>query len=320
MKKVLFLILILALFSCKKPKDGVPTLTTTEITKITGNSATSGGNIIDEGSGTITARGVCWSKDITPTIKDNKTSDGAGAGTFTSSISGLSIGTTYYTRAYATNSSGTGYGMVLSFSTPIADFDGNFYHTIKIGSQIWMVENLKTTKYSDGNPISNITSNTQWGSLTTGAYCDYNNDKTNSDTYGRLYNWYAINSEKLCPTGSHVSTYTEWATIILSLGGDTTLGGSLDLAGCKLKEAGVTHWWGPNIGATNEVGFTALPGAYRKDDGTWGYTIGVSGFWWTSTRFRTNQAKNWYLDYRFKNAYWNNLYNNSGFSVRCVID
>ena len=118
-----FLLLISVLFSCKKEK--VPTLTTTTVTNISGTTATSGGTITDEGSGTITVRGVCWSTTLTPTIADKKTVNGAGAGTFTSNLTELNKATTYYVRAYASNKAGTGYGMVMSFNTLTIDVPTN---------------------------------------------------------------------------------------------------------------------------------------------------------------------------------------------------
>jgi uncharacterized protein (TIGR02145 family) len=176
-----------------------------------------------------------------------------------------------------------------------------------------MAENLKTTKYSSGDPISNVTDGTAWSNLTTGAYCDYNDSLGNSTTYGKLYNWYTVaDSRNVCPTGWHVSTDVEWTTLITYLGGELVAGG-------KLKENCATNWQSPNTGATNATGFTALPGGYRYDDGTF-QSIGYSGFWWSSTAFDTSA---WY-QYMYHNytgvlkSYFN--LKPSGFSVRCVMD
>ncbi len=200
----------------------------------------------------------------------------------------------------------------------MTDQDGNVYKTVTIGTQTWMAENLRTTKYNDGTVIPNVTSSSEWSKLTTGAYCNYNNviSKDTIDTYGHLYNWYAVNTEKLAPKGWHVPTNVEWTTLISYLGGKST-------AGSKLKEIGITHWKSPNTDATNESGFTALPGGYRCFDGAFDdreYYFGGYGWWWSSN------AENPY-------AYYSSLGYDSddidcearttkqyGFSVRCVKD
>ena len=133
----------------------------------------------------------------------------------------------------------------------ITDIDGNTYKTVTIGTQTWMAENLKVTKYNDGIAIPNVTDNTAWRELTTGALCDYGNTPSNSETYGKLYNWHAVNTGKLCPTGWHVPSDAEWTELTDYLGGTS-------VAGDKLKETGSTHWSNLRTGATNETGFTAL--------------------------------------------------------------
>ncbi|MEI6754179.1 MAG: FISUMP domain-containing protein [Paludibacter sp.] len=296
----------------------LPTLTTTAVSGITTSSATSGGNVIADGGATIIARGVCWSTSSTPTISNSKTSDGMGIGTFTSSITGLYDGTTYYVRAYATNSAGTNYGTEVSFKTnnlTVTDIDGNVYHTITIGTQTWMVENLKTTTYNDGAAIPNVTDDTAWKALTTPAYCWYNNDAaTFKNTYGALYNWYAVNTGKLAPIGWHVPSDAEWTTLTDYLGGGNVAGG-------KLKEIGTTHWLSPNYGATNEIGFSALPGGRREGywDGAFS-TLGEDGGWWCETEFSTWNA--WYRNmFNLNSAVGrSNYYKYNGFSVRCVRD
>jgi len=157
----------------------------------------------------------------------------------------------------------------------VTDIDGNTYQTIVIGSQVWLVENLKTTKYNDGTAIPLVTGNTEWISLTSPGYCWYENDITYKETYGSLYNWYAVNTGKLCPEGWHVPSDAEWTKLTDFLGGE-------NIAGGKLKEAGTAHWDNPNAGATNESGFTALPGGFRGAQGTWHY-IGYWAEYWTST-------------------------------------
>jgi uncharacterized protein (TIGR02145 family) len=191
----------------------------------------------------------------------------------------------------------------------MTDWDGDVYKTVTIGSQTWMAENLRTTKYNDGKPIPNVTNSDSRQSLTTAAYCNSHNT-TNADTiatYGRLYNWYTVNTGLLAPRGWHVPTDAEWTTLITYLGGESEAGG-------KLKEAGITHWFISNIGATNETGFTALPGGYRSDIGK--FDIGIYGYWWSASEYETY----WVMYYINS---WGGNFNYSrklGCSVRCVRD
>jgi uncharacterized protein (TIGR02145 family) len=294
-----------------------PTLTTTAAFSITGTNATSGGNVTSDGGATVTARGVCWSTAQNPTTANSKTADGSGTGTFTSSIIGLTPNTPYYIRAYATNSVGTTYGTQVSFTTLLAgqfsDIDGNVYNTVTIGTQEWMKENLKTTKYNDGTDIPLVTDNTAWINLSTPGYCWYNNDAaTYKASYGAMYNWYAVNTGKLCPTGWHVPTDAEWETLSTYLGGWEIVGG-------KLKETGTAHWTSPNNGATNETGFTALPGGYRANGGLFDH-IGLNGSWWSSTEDDAFLA--WVHGMGYDGS-WGSRFTNTkvnGFSVRCIKD
>ncbi|MBL0286085.1 MAG: fibrobacter succinogenes major paralogous domain-containing protein [Bacteroidetes bacterium] len=167
-------------------------------------------------------------------------------------------------RAYATNSIGTAYGSQLVFITSnttslcgtVTDIDGNVYNTVTIGAQCWMMENLKTTKYNDGTAIPNVTSNTEWGALNTGAWCYYSNDANNNNTYGKLYNWYSVNTGRLAPNGWHVPTDIEWLELRDYLGGSQQAGG-------KMKSISIL-WSPPNVGADNSSGFTALPSGFRN--------------------------------------------------------
>lgn len=373
------LLFLLIVNSCKKKE--VPTVTTSGIDNITATTAISGGRVTNEGSAKVIERGVCWSTGE-PSILDSKTSDGIGAGSFTSNISDLNPATLYWVRAYATNSFGTGYGMAMmlltkgqypnattlpatdittttvtlngivnpnhltssvtfeygtttaygqtsnaiespvsgntnvnvsvnitgldpattyhfrvvsqnslgtsygddmTFATTITgitgtlnDINGNIYHSIGIGYQMWMVENLRTTLFNDNTAIPLVTDITAWNNLSSPGYTWYNNDEANfNTTYGAMYNWYAVNTGKLCPSGWHIPTDAEWTTLLSFLGGESIAGG-------KLKETGIAHWLNPNVGATNETGFTALPGGDRNSNGTF-YSIGEQGNWWSST-------------------------------------
>ncbi|MBK7695522.1 MAG: fibrobacter succinogenes major paralogous domain-containing protein [Saprospiraceae bacterium] len=201
----------------------------------------------------------------------------------------------------------------------VTDIDGNVYHTVTIGSQTWMVENLNTSRYRDSTLIPNVTDNLAWISLTTGAFCDYENLPSNSKTYGKLYNWYAVtDSHNICPIGWHIPSDAEWTTLTDFLGGENTAGG-------KLKEAGTTHWQSPNYGATNESGFTALPGGRRNSDGSFENPLNklgirYDGAWWTSTLFGMHSI--WYrsIGYSGIGVGRNDSMETNGFSIRCIKD
>lgn len=195
----------------------------------------------------------------------------------------------------------------------VTDIDGNVYHTVTIGAQIWMVENLKTTKYRDGSVIPAVSDSATWRNLSTGAYSNNSVDVSNSATYGRLYNWYAVNdNRKLAPVGWHVASDTEWTTLTTYTGG-TSSGG-------KLKETGITHWLTPNTGATNETGFTALAGGQRSDTGANLNSIGKYGYWWTSTESGTDIAWPRGLSYNDTGVGRFSYHKPYGMSVRCIKD
>ncbi|MEI6140104.1 MAG: fibrobacter succinogenes major paralogous domain-containing protein [Mariniphaga sp.] len=198
-------------------------------------------------------------------------------------------------------------------SDTVSDIDGNVYHTVKIGNQIWMLENLKTTKYRNGDLIPNI-ADTLWKNLYTAAYCWYGNKIAHKSTYGAVYNWYAVSdSRNIAPTGWHVATRIEWETLIENQGGITIAGG-------KLKEAGTTHWTDPNTGATNSSGFTALPGGFQESIGGGVYGMGKYGDWWSSTSTSTTLAWNCELSSISVAVRTMSFTKKGGFSVRCVKD
>ena len=189
--------------------------------------------------------------------------------------------------------------------------DGETYKWVRIGSQVWMAENLKATKYYDGTSIPNVTDNAAWTSLTSGAYCWYNNDIKNKNTYGGLYNWFAVSAGMLCPTGWHIPTDAEWNTLFSFLGGERVAGG-------KMKS--VTGWKSPNTGSTNSSGFSALPGGRRYYDVGSFYNVGNSGYWWSSSESEISNAlsRGLYYDYAVLDRF--NFDKRYGFSVRCLKD
>jgi uncharacterized protein (TIGR02145 family) len=196
----------------------------------------------------------------------------------------------------------------------VTDADGNQYGVISIGTQTWMAGNLRVTHYNDGTPILNITDAWDWGHTGTGAWCEYDNSATNGNVYGKLYNWYAVNTNKLAPVGWHVPTYAEWQTLEIYLGNNDSTGG-------RLKETGFNHWQNPNALATNERGFTALPGGSRFSTGTFS-GLTYNGYWWTSSEGLSDTAYGRYrfMDFSLGGVYGTEDYKVDGLSVRCIKD
>jgi len=294
------------LSACAGQAD-MPTVTTDEVTAITYNSATVNATVTDDGGAPIEARGVCYSTSPQPSLDNGTcTSNDRGTGSFSAAIENLDTGQVYYTRAYATHSEGTGYGNDiqlqllggdeifnpnLTYGTLI-DLEGNDYATIVIGTQEWMAENLRVCKYANGDMIPNITDDEQWDGLATatGAWCHYDNDSQYENPYGKIYNAAAVaDSRGVCPAGWHVPTHAEWCVLEKYLdpmakdSADPSIGPRSFVAGGKLKSTGSQHWYSPNSGATNESGFSALPGGGRfyQPNGFVGLT--GSGGWWTSS-------------------------------------
>jgi uncharacterized protein (TIGR02145 family) len=239
-------------------------------------------------------------------------------------ITGLKPKTMYYYRIVMVVSTDTLYGADLTFTTTnpkksvidfnpsltygsVSDIENNIYKTILIGTQTWMAENLKVTRYNDNTGIPFVPNITRWENLTEPGYCWFNND---SVAYGALYNWYTVNTGKLCPEGWHVPTDVEWTTLITYLDGDSVAAG-------KLKETGTVHWLSPNTGSSNETGFTALPGGYRNYVGTFG-NLKNSGYWWTSVESAAVNADYSTMSYNSEHTYQSNSSKLSGFSVRCI--
>jgi uncharacterized protein (TIGR02145 family) len=197
-------------------------------------------------------------------------------------------------------------------STPVMDGEGNLYRTVLIGELKWMSENLRSTKYNDGTDIALVTDNAAWAGLATPAYCWYGNIASSSyeaKICGALYNWYVVNTDKLCPREWRVPTEDEWNDLITAMGGEAVAGG-------KLKEAGTKHWAIPNVQATNESGLKALPGGYRDFDGF--KAIGIAGFWWSSSEVSADDSGSLGLINNLGTSSWLGISKKVGMSVRCV--
>ena len=303
------------------------TLTTSAASSIAETTAVSGGNITNDGGSLVTQRGICYGTSPSPTTANMTIISGSGTGSFTSNLTGLMANSIYHVRAYAINSAGTVYGNNISFTTTssgggifnpnltygsITDIDGNNYATIVIGTQEWMAENLHTSKYANGDPIPNVTDVTQWSNLTTGAWSYFSEGSQYENPYGKLYNWHTVNDTRnVCPLGWHVPSDAEWTVLSDYLGGESVAGG-------KMKSTG-TQYWLPNVGATNESGFSGLPGGYSDGFGNFGGIFG-GGFWWSSSEF-----DNYYVKYHGLFSDVGAVYDaqetkNSGMSVRCLRD
>jgi uncharacterized protein (TIGR02145 family) len=384
------------------PGITVPKVTTGALSMITPTSVQCGGTITSDGGASVTACGICWCTNQMPTTSDSITSDSTGTGSFTSSLTGLEANSTYYIRAYATNSIGTGYGNEVSFITSeyaiptlltnavsmitpisaecegtiisdggkpinwygilwsakpdisidtdsmttlvgrppsnftfslrdlcpnttyyvrayahtnfgvglgnevsftttdfergtVTDIDGNTYNTVKLSEQWWMVGNLKVTHYRNGEAIPNIVESEEWFNLTTGAYCNYNNDEANVATYGRLYNWYVVNDSRgIAPTGWHVPTEEECVELMDFFGG-------LDVVPSNMTEKGAN---------------VARPGGHRISDFVEFSGIGEEGYWWLDDYEPEGEWDA--LAYTFDDFLHD--YKGSGLSIRCIKD
>lgn len=196
----------------------------------------------------------------------------------------------------------------------VMDIEGNKYATIQIGSQRWMAENLRTSKFCNGETITNITESNQWDDLTTEAWVHYNNQSENEIPYGKLYNWYAVSDPRnICPCGWHVPSDEDWSILTDYLGGESVSGG-------KMKATGTKYWAEPNKDATNESGFSGLPGGNRSFDGVF-LGMGLAGGWWSSTPGEiAGSAAFRSLDHDHGNVHKTFLAKYRGFSVRCIQD
>lgn len=203
-------------------------------------------------------------------------------------------------------------GLACPESPTVTDIDGNVYRNVQIGGQCWMSENLKTTRNNDGTDIPNVTDDVVWTQLNSGAWCNYDNSPGNDATYGKLYNWYAAANPNICPQGWHVPTDAEWTVLTNYLGGESVAGG-------KMKAVSPL-WSAPNTGATNESGFSGLPGGGRLYYDGYVYYLGFNGFWWSASESGGESA--WYraLDYYDAGIYRNTNTRRHGFCLRCVRD
>jgi uncharacterized protein (TIGR02145 family) len=334
---ITILLFYLDLTSCTDKETSIPVVTTTDAYIITRTTASISGNVTDDGGAEITARGICWNVDQNPSISDNLITKGKGTGSFACNLEQLEVNTMYYARAYATNSKGTGYGNEISFKTEqiitVSDIDGNIYQTVKIGNQLWMAENLRSTTYSNGDLIGttdpankDITAETspeyQWA---------YNGDESNAAAYGRLYTWYAVtDSRKLCPDGWHLPSDYEWTILTDFL--SSNYGSGWEGAEIAKSMASISGWYssstigtvGYDQASNNKSGFNALPAGYRNCWGGESLHLGENTYWWSASL-----SAEWYGtdDVYFRMLSFESPYverslmiKMAGLSVRCLKD
>jgi len=321
---------------CLKNDDNqvsLPTVTTFELSEISTTTAISGGNVTLDGGAVVNARGVCWSTSQNPTIENYLTISGTGTGTFISNIISLEPGTTYYVRAFATNSEGTAYGNELIFSTPIEFLcgdnftdsrDGKVYSTVQIGSQCWMKQNLNIGTRIDG--ASNQTNN---GTIE--KYC-YNNLESNCLVYGGLYQWnemmqyvFVAGEQGICADGWHLPSDEEWTALTDHIKSQEAYLCNSSANYIAKAMAAKTAWStsaylcapGNNINANNSTNFTALPGGYRFINGA-SFILGINGSWFSSTEYSTSDAFYRYLDHNTASVGSGGADKSFGYSVRCI--
>ncbi len=292
------------------PCPGLAVVTIAEISDINLFSAIAKVNVISEGD-EISERGVVYSREPEPTEDDSKIVTGTGAGFFDIQITRLRPQQIYYVRGYAINNSGTAYSAQMVFSTlevdysgTVTDADNNTYNTIMIGSQEWIAENLRTTKFHDGEntAIPNLTSNTAWAETTSGAYATHGNNSDRKEQYGLLYNWYAVaDSRNLCPSGWRVATDTDWTTLSNFIADNTDFGGStvgMALKSCRQVNSPLggdcattihPRWEASEVYGTDNFKFAAPGGGNRSSDGSF-HGLGSYSNWWTLTQVDENQG------------------------------
>lgn len=316
-------------------------LTTGEISEITPTSAQVTVTVVSDGGAEIINRGIVWHTAPEPTLAHQKKEIANGGDNFTADLMNLEPDTEYFVRSFATNSVGTAYGNSLTFTTEalsiindeteiynpalsygeVEDIDGNVYRTIQIGNQVWMAENLRATRYCNGEEIPNVVDSAQWINLTEGGWAYYQNDSSYNYPHGKLYNWFvASDSRNPCPCGWHVPLDVEWTVLRKVLDNQSGSTDNINSAGGKMKVTGTKYWLEWNQGATNESGFSALPAGGRN--GEMGYFNGKGslGSWYSSESATDKTAWQRAIFNYSRSIDRNPTPKSDGFSIRCLKD
>lgn len=324
-KTIVFLAIIFCLFSCNSCDDPIPPVILNKAiaviqpaANIKINAATLVARVTPNEDGSKAAFEIkessksTWSTHVLPSTYSGKDTIRVILDFYE-----FKANTSYDFRIKVVNEAGESVSEISSFETyAVTDYDGNYYHTVTIGTQTWLRENFKGTHFANGDPIPNITGQTEWEASTTPAYCYYNNDSKNAETYGALYNWYVAKDPRGLIIGYHTPSYEEWVTI------DNYLGGS-NVSGGKMKETGFTHWLQPNEGATNSSNLTVLPAGVRQKvsfNGKGFIDLYNSSAFWSSSIFfgMTNVACVVTFESAFTSIQHAGDYLSSGFSLRVI--
>jgi uncharacterized protein (TIGR02145 family) len=340
-----YLFILCQIYACNidKTKDEINSLSviTSPIIEYNDTSAICGGEVLSDGSNSIIEKGICWSRTVNPTFENLHITSGPGSGKFSRTITVLDPNTQYYIRAYAINSKDTIYGNIVYLTTKpstqyifnpkliygtVSDKEGNSYKTIRIGNQTWMAQNLRATKFQNGNPIPSVSDIQTWLKSSSPCQSAYSFNE-NSDTlskYGRYYNWQSvIDKRNIAPTGWHVATENDWDTLwgYLIANGYNYKGNSTDsdIAKALASQSGWENFDSWSVGYlqfwNNKSGFSALPAGILNDQPNLPYE---SAYWWSYSESPNFNCR--YLSYKSNLMISTSVSPKYGLSVRCVKD
>jgi len=320
---IIIIAMLLSFIGCEKENEEIvqPIMPKVEIFSLGSNAVTLKSDLVESKSPVVSV-GLCLSTSPNPTITNSNIRGYLCDSAMYCRVEHLIPNTQYYAKLYVINTDGTWYGDEFNFTTnaTVADIDGNIYNTVTIGSQVWTVENLRTTRFNDGSGISYI--NTSWEDLQTAGFTYYDFSINNKPVYGLLYNWPTVSSNKLCPEGWHIPSDSEWKVLMENLGGEF-------IAGAMLKNSEPTTWAFSNPVANNLSGFSALPGGASSAVIGVFTGLGYNGLWWTSTIEYPNGSDLgynifWGVSHGSPSVLRNGFMNRAGsinfLSVRCIKD